>query len=53
MRNYGFRLGEGLRGTNRLQALTLLGHVVKRQPTWLFKITSHYLIKELIKLLKV
>lgn len=53
MINYVFRLGDGLRSTNRLQALTLLGHVVKRQPTWLFKITSHYLMKELIKLLKV
>lgn len=47
------RLGEGLRNANRLQALTLLGHVVKRQPTWLIKITNHYLLKELIKLLKV
>lgn len=48
-----FRLGDGLRSANRLQALTLLGHVVKRQPTWLIKITNHYLLKELIKLLKV
>ncbi|XP_001942982.2 hamartin isoform X2 [Acyrthosiphon pisum] len=46
------RLVDGLRSTNRLQALTLLGHVVKRQPTWLIKITNHHLLKELIKLLK-
>jgi len=48
-----FRLVDGLRSTNRLQALTLLGHVVKRQPTWLIKITNHHLLKELIRLLKV
>lgn len=47
------RLGEGLKSGNRLQALTLLGHVVKRQPTWLVKITNHYLLKELLKILKV
>ncbi|XP_025197525.1 hamartin isoform X3 [Melanaphis sacchari] len=46
------RLVDGIRGTNRLQALTLLGHVVKRQPTWLIKIINHDLLKELIKLLK-
>ncbi|XP_022179521.1 hamartin isoform X3 [Myzus persicae] len=46
------KLVDGLRSTNRLQALTLLGHVVKRQPTWLIKITNHHLLKELIKLLK-
>ncbi|XP_060843203.1 hamartin isoform X3 [Rhopalosiphum padi] len=46
------RLVDGLRSANRLQALTLLGHVVKRQPTWLIKITNHHLLKELIKLLK-
>ncbi|XP_050534355.1 hamartin isoform X1 [Daktulosphaira vitifoliae] len=47
------RLGDGLRSSSRLQALTLLGHVVKRQPTWLFKITNHSLIKDLIRILKV
>ncbi|XP_025416247.1 hamartin isoform X2 [Sipha flava] len=46
------KLGEGLQRGNRLQALTLLGHVVKRQPTWLINITNHNLLKELIKLLK-
>ncbi|VVC28746.1 Armadillo-type fold,Hamartin,Armadillo-like helical [Cinara cedri] len=46
------KLGNGLQSANRLQALTLLGHIVKRQPTWLIKITNHYLLKELIKLLK-
>lgn len=48
-----FRLGNGLQSAHRLQALTLLGHIVKRQPTWLIKITNHFLLKELIKLLKV
>lgn len=48
-----FRLGIGLQSSYRLQALTLLGHIVKRQPTWLIKITNHFLLRELIKLLKV
>lgn len=48
-----FRLGNCLQGDKRLPALTLLGHIVKRQPTWLIKITNHVLLKELIKLLKV
>lgn len=39
--------------STKLQALTLLSHLVKGQPTWLFKITQHNLFKELIKILKV
>ncbi|KAK0177253.1 hypothetical protein PV328_001325 [Microctonus aethiopoides] len=37
----------------RVQALTVLGHVARRQPTWLYKLTNHSLFKELLKLLKV
>lgn len=37
----------------RVQALTLLGHVARRQPTWLYKLANHGLFKELLKLLKV
>ncbi|XP_012227848.1 hamartin isoform X2 [Linepithema humile] len=37
----------------RIQALTLLGHIARRQPTWLYKLTSHPLFKDLLKLLKV
>ncbi|XP_012279435.1 hamartin [Orussus abietinus] len=37
----------------RVQALTLLGHVARRQPTWLYKLASHTLFRELLKLLKV
>lgn len=48
-----FRFSESLRGNNKLNGLTLLGHVVRRQPTWLFKITRHSLFKDLLKLLKV
>lgn len=50
---HDFRLGEDLQTSKRLQALTLLGHVVKRQPTWLIKITQHCLLKDLIKILIV
>lgn len=37
----------------RIQALTLLGHVARRQPTWLYKLASHALFRDLLKLLKV
>lgn len=47
------RLCESFRGTSKLQALTLLGHVVRRQPTWLYKVTQHPLLRDLLKLLKV
>ena len=36
----------------RVQALKLLGHVARRQPTWLYKLANHALFKELLKLLK-
>lgn len=48
-----FRIDEGLRQPIKLQALTLLGHVVRRQPSWIYKITQHPLLKNLLKLLKV
>lgn len=49
------RLSESLKsgGKSRLQGLTLLGYVVRRQPPWLYKLTQHTLMKELIKVLKV
>ncbi|XP_018392520.1 PREDICTED: hamartin [Cyphomyrmex costatus] len=37
----------------RLHALTLLGHIARRQPTWLYKLASHALFRDLLKLLKV
>ncbi|XP_034946883.1 hamartin [Chelonus insularis] len=36
----------------RVQALTVLGHIARRQPTWIYKLTNHPLFKELLKLLK-
>ncbi|KAK6627296.1 hypothetical protein RUM44_009773 [Polyplax serrata] len=36
----------------RLSVLTLLGHVVFRQPTWLYKISQHSLLKEVLRILK-
>ena len=44
---------EGLRSTNQHPHLTLLGYVVRRRPTWLFKISQHSVFNELIRLLKV
>ncbi|XP_014474837.1 PREDICTED: hamartin [Dinoponera quadriceps] len=37
----------------RVQALTLLGHIARRQPTWLYKLANHALFRDLLKLLKV
>ncbi|RZF49211.1 hypothetical protein LSTR_LSTR010941 [Laodelphax striatellus] len=47
------RLSETMRGTCKLQSLTLLGLIARRNPTWLYKISSHSLLKELLRLLKV
>lgn len=37
----------------KIQALTLLGLIARRQPTWLYKLASHALFRDLLKLLKV
>ena len=37
----------------RLNGLTVLGYVIRKQPSWLYKLTQHGLIKELLKILKV
>lgn len=37
----------------KVQALTLLGHVVRSQPTWLYKLSEHHLLKDILRLLKV
>ncbi|KAI4469373.1 hamartin [Holotrichia oblita] len=36
----------------RIQGLSLLGHIVRSEPAWVYKITNHSLMKELLKLLK-
>ncbi|CAH1170194.1 unnamed protein product [Phaedon cochleariae] len=36
----------------KVQALTLFGYVARRQPTWLYKLQEHNLLKDLLKLLK-
>uniref|UniRef100_A0A8D8QP64 Hamartin n=1 Tax=Cacopsylla melanoneura TaxID=428564 RepID=A0A8D8QP64_9HEMI len=48
------RISEILRSpTTRLGALTLLGHIVQRQTTWLYKIVHHpTLMKDLLRILK-
>ncbi|XP_026666826.1 hamartin isoform X2 [Ceratina calcarata] len=37
----------------RIRTLTLLGHIARRQPIWLYKLAGHTLFRELLKLLKV
>lgn len=46
------RLSETLRGGNKFSGLTLLGHVVRRHPSWIYKIASHTVFKDLMKVLK-
>lgn len=47
------RLAEWVRGSQKNQALTLFGHIVRKHPTWLHKVVQHSLMKEVLKLLKV
>lgn len=37
----------------RLPALTLLGHVIRKQPSWIHKIARYPLLLSLLKCLKV
>lgn len=56
IQNDVFRLWDSLKGTNaenRIKGLTLFGYVVRNQPTWLYKLQDHNLLRELLKLLKV
>ncbi|XP_014276292.1 hamartin isoform X2 [Halyomorpha halys] len=46
------RLSDTLRGPNRLSGLTLLGHVARRHPSWIYKIASHSVFRDLIRILK-
>ncbi|KAK9300882.1 hypothetical protein QLX08_006587 [Tetragonisca angustula] len=51
------RLSEALSksgsSSQKIQTLTLLGHIARRQPTWLYKLASHTLFRDLLKLLKM
>ena len=37
---------------SRQIALAMLGFIVRKQPSWLYKITQHSLMKEVLKVLK-
>ena len=39
-------------GQGRQTPLSLLGYIVRKQPSWIYKITQHSLMKELLKVLK-
>lgn len=48
------RLCDSLKSSEmKIQALTLLGHVARAQPTWLYTLPDHPLFKDVLKLLKV
>uniref|UniRef100_A0A1L8DMW7 Putative rho-associated coiled-coil n=1 Tax=Nyssomyia neivai TaxID=330878 RepID=A0A1L8DMW7_9DIPT len=38
--------------TNKVSALSILSLIIPRHPTWLFKVTSHQLWKDLLEILK-
>lgn len=40
-------------GSNRMLALTLFGHIIQKRPTWLHKVGTHPLVKEVLKLSKM
>lgn len=49
------KMAEGIKinqGKSRETALTMLGFIVRKQPSWLYKITQQTLMKELLKVLK-
>ncbi|XP_055902677.1 hamartin [Eupeodes corollae] len=47
------KLSEWLKSSgHRIQALTMFGFVVRKHPTWLYKIEKHKIIWDMLKLLK-
>ncbi|XP_058813039.1 hamartin isoform X2 [Topomyia yanbarensis] len=48
------KLAEWIRsGANKMLALTLFGHIIQKRPSWLCKVGSHQLVKEMLKLSKM
>lgn len=48
------KLDEWLRGTtHRVQALNIFGFIIRKHPTWLFKVEKHKLIRNILRLLQV
>lgn len=46
------KLADCLKSNSRYAALTLLGHIVRRHPSWLHKITQYRIMHNLINILK-
>lgn len=47
------KLLEWMKGPSKVPALSLLGHIIMRHPSWLYRVESHPLFKEVLRLLKV
>ncbi|XP_055523070.1 hamartin [Wyeomyia smithii] len=48
------KLAEWIRsGSNKMLALTLFGHIIQKRPSWLCKVGSHQLVREMLKLSKM
>uniref|UniRef100_A0A6P7F9D8 Hamartin n=1 Tax=Diabrotica virgifera virgifera TaxID=50390 RepID=A0A6P7F9D8_DIAVI len=49
------RISDSIKGPKveiKVQALTLFGYVARRQPTWLYKLQEHILLRDILKLLR-
>lgn len=52
--NYIFdKLFDWINSTKRNQAFSLFWQIIKKNPSWLHKIASHQLFREILKVLKV
>lgn len=47
------KLLEWVSTSKRAQAFELFWHIVKKQPSWLYKVASHQFFKEMLRVLKV
>lgn len=47
------RLADWIHGPNKNEAIALFSHIVRKHPSWLHKVASHNLFKDILKLLKV
>ncbi|XP_058115728.1 hamartin isoform X2 [Anopheles coustani] len=48
------KLSEWIRsGSSKTLGLTLFGHIIQKRPLWLYKVGSHQLVKDVLKLSKI
>lgn len=47
------KLLEWINASRRKDAFTLFGQIIQKHPSWLYKVASHQLFKEILKVVKV